>query len=180
MDNKKPTLSVFLDLSKAFDTIDHGILLCKLEYYGIRGLALDWFKSYLYNRKQYVSYNGVQSESLSINCGVPQGTVLGPLLFIIYTNDLPDCISQATTILFADDTTIYESASDLNYLYSSMNQNLIHLTDWFRGNKLSLNITKTNYMLFSNATKYLPEFQLYINDQLIEKTMCKKIGNSYR
>ena len=103
----EPTLSVFLDLSKAFDTIDHDILLYKVEFYGIRGLALDWFKSYLYNRKQYVSYNGVQSESLSIHCGVPQGSVLGPLLFIIYTNDLPDCISQATTILFADDTTNY-------------------------------------------------------------------------
>ena len=84
MDNKKPTLSELLNLLNAFDAIDHDILLYKLEFYGVRGLALDWFKTYLYNRKQYVSYNGVQSESLSINCGVPQGSVLVPLLFIIY------------------------------------------------------------------------------------------------
>jgi hypothetical protein len=174
MDKKKPTLSVFLDLSKAFDTINHDILLSKLEFYGIRGIALSWFKSYLSNRKQYVSYNGVQSKPLNMNCGVPQGSVLGPLLFIIYTNDLPDCINHATTILFADDTTIYESSADLNYLYSSMKNNLSRLTDWFRGNKLSLNVSKTNYMVFSNLTKNPSELHLQINDQLIEKAGCTK------
>ena len=102
-------MSVFLDLSKAFDTINHKLLLSKLEFYGIRGIALDWFKSYLANRKQYVIYNNKTSDNLDITCGVPQGSVLGPLLFIVYTNDLPDCIEGAETILFADDTTICQS-----------------------------------------------------------------------
>ena len=94
--------------------------------------------------------------------------------YYIYTNDLLDYIAQATTILFTDETTAYESASYLNYmyLYTCSSLNLIHLTDCFRGNQLSLNVTKTSYMLFSNATKYLPELQLHINDQLIVKTEC--------
>jgi len=121
----------------------------------------------LRERKQYVSYNGIQSETLNITCGVPQGSVLGPLLFIIYTNDLPDCINQATTILFADDTTIYTSSSDIQYMFNVMNENLECLTDWFRANKLSLNISKTNYMLFSNVNHNIQTQNLQISGQTI-------------
>ena len=146
LDEKESTLAVFLDLSKAFDTIDHNILLNKLEFYGIRGKALDWCKNYLTDRKQYVHYRNKNSSSERIECGVPQGSVLGPLLFIIYTNDLPDSLNGAKSILFADDTTIYISFNNISNLYRDMNIELDNITDWFRANKLSLNVTKTNYM----------------------------------
>ena len=106
LDSGHDNLSVFLDLSKAFDTINHQLLCRKLQHYGIRGVALEWFRSYLLERKQYVSYKGINSQSYSITCGVPQGSVLGPLLFIIYTNDLPGSLRCTTCILFADDTTL--------------------------------------------------------------------------
>ena len=112
LENKESTLAVFLDLSKAFDTINHAILLNKLEHYGIRGTPLAWFKSYLSDRTQYVHYRGVNSDDQFIECGVPQGSVLGPLLFIIYTNDLPGALVTSKSILFADDTTIYYSSKD--------------------------------------------------------------------
>ena len=124
LEQNKTTLSVFLDLSKAFDTIDHKILLEKLEYYGIRGTALKWFDSYLSNRKQYVRFNDTNSSIRTVTCGVPQGSVLGPLLFIIYTNDLSNCLKHAHAIVFADDTTIYESSYDQNELYNKLNYDL--------------------------------------------------------
>ena len=103
MDRKEHTLGVLLDLSNAFDTLDHNILLSKLEWYGVCGKTLDWFKSYLYDRKQYVQYNNFESSVHTMPCGVPEGSVLGPLLFIIYTHDLPNCMDKCKAILFADD-----------------------------------------------------------------------------
>ena len=156
-EKKEFTLAVFLDLSKAFDTIDHCILLKKLEYYGIRGIALEWFASYLSDRQQYVEYNGVASENMTITCGVPQGSVLGPLLFILYMNDIASAIQNSNGILFADDTTIHASGSDINQLYRLMNRDLSIISDWFKANKLSLNVSKTYYVLFKNRYLHVPQ-----------------------
>ena len=156
LDNKKHTIGVFLDLSKAFDTINHETLLHKLHHYGIRGLALEWFRSYLSGRKQYVHFNGMDSDTEDVTCGVPQGSVLGPLLFIIYTNDLPNALRDSGCILFADDTTLFQSLQDINMIINNLSQELEKLTDWFRANKLSLNINKTNYIIFTNTPNLLP------------------------
>ena len=110
LEKNMTTYAVFLDLSKAFDTIDHDILLHKLRFYGVRGVALEWFRNYLSGISQYVSYYDMNSASRDVTCGVPQGSVLGPLLFIIYTNDLPKSLSHSKSILFADDTTIYSTS----------------------------------------------------------------------
>ena len=152
--NDKPsrdvTLALFLDLSKAFDTINHTTLLAKLSHYGIRGTSNNWFRSYLTGRKQYTEVNNMQSRTMNINCGVPQGSVLGPLLFIIYTNDLPNSLNYTHAILFADDTTIYTKSDNIKTLYQNVNSDLNGLNEWFKANKLSLNVGKTHYMLLTN------------------------------
>ena len=141
----------FLDLTKAFDTVSHEILLKKLELYGISGPTLDWFKSYLSNKDQVCVVQGYTSEPRTINCGVPQGSILGPLLFL-YINDLPACLKYATARMFADDTTITNSHKSTARLHREVNHDLDNLQNWLLANHLSLNFLKTEYMYF--ATDY--------------------------
>ena len=128
-----------------------------MEHYGVRGIALNWFTSYLSHRKQYVSVNGHTSEYLNISCGVPQGSVLGPLLFLIYINDLPSVSKYLRFYLFADDTNIYFEAKDLKTLQKIMNRELRHVKKWLEANKLALNIEKTNFVVFHSPDKNLTE-----------------------
>ena len=178
IENKQNTLSVFLDLSKAFDTIYHNILLHKLELYGVRGLALNWFQSYLTYRKQYVLYNNVQSQTLDITCGVPQGSVLGPLLVLIYVNDIANCLTHSKLIYFANDTTVFLSSMCINDLYKNMNSDLDDLTNWFKANKLAVNVNKSNCMLFQpNGNHNTLGNTLNIGvDPIEHKLYCKFLG----
>ena len=147
LDNRKFGCGIFIDLQKAFDTVNHDILLMKLEHYGIRGAAQKWFKSYLSDRKQYVSINGSNSSYLNVTCGVPQGSVLGPHLFLIYINDLLPASSKLAFYLFADDTNIYYEAKSLTKLQIVVNKELKTVKMWLDVNKLSLNIDKTNFVI---------------------------------
>ena len=146
---------MFIDLSKAFDTINHSILLQKLRHYGIRGVTLDWFASYLSNRKQFVSINNENSDYNTINCGVPQGSILGPVLFLLYINDIVECSKLLYFLLFADDTNLFYSCDKLDKLITTVNRELMNLATWFRANKLSLNVDKTNFMIFGH--KKIPQ-----------------------
>ena len=141
-----------------FETVNHDILLQKLEHYGVRGNALTWFHSYLTGRAQYVTVNGHVSGSLPISCGVPQGSVFGPLLFLIYVNDLP-CVSKVIRFyLFADDTSIYYDSDDLINLQKVVNRELRKVRKWLDSNRLSLNISKTNYVIFHSPSRRIDKF----------------------
>ena len=153
IDNNEYTAGIFLDLSKAFDTINHQILLEKLNHYGIRGVAHSWISSYLSNRKQFVQYDSVCSAHSVISCGVPQGSILGPLLFLIYINDLCNVSKVLDFILFADDTNIFFSHRNEDYLQNTLNVELDNVTNWCQANRLSINIKKSKFMIFKPRQK---------------------------
>jgi hypothetical protein len=161
LDKKEFNIGIFIDLSKAFDTIDHDILLYKLERLGIRGIAKTWFQDYLANRKQSVRINKVNSNDffLSTPCnvthGVPQGSILGPILFIIYISDMTNSLKHGTAISFADDTTLLIRNKSFEDLYIHAYEDLHSLIDYLNANKLSINLSKTKYILFKpNIRKY--------------------------
>ena len=153
IDNNGFTVGIFLDLKKAFDAVDHTILLEKLKYFGIRGTAHTLMKSYLSNRKQFTVINTNYSETKPIECGVPQGSVLGPLLFLVFINDMEYCIPDNLPRLFADDTGLFVHGQNINRVLTSAQDVITKLEEWFKCNKLTLSISKCSYIIFKGVKK---------------------------
>ena len=146
-------MGCFLDLKKAFDTVNHRILISELRKYGIRGHILQWFEIYLKNRKQFVQIKNFKSQIKSPTCGVPQGSILGPLLFILHINDLANVSDVLFPILFADDTSVYIEADKESDLIKTLNEELAKLNIWLNANKLTINIAKSHYMVFHRGRR---------------------------
>ena len=178
IDKNNFACGIFIDLQKAFDTVDHDILLKKLEHYGIRGISNDWFRSYLKNRKQLVSISGVGSHLANMDFGVPQGSVLGPLLFLIYINDLHNAIKFCTTRHFADDTNLLIYNKSLKQLQKDLNYDLRLLCRWLKANKISLNCGKTELIIFRHPNKQVNyKLKIKINGtKLIPSHQVKYLG----
>ena len=155
-------VGVFLDFSKAFDTVNHDILLQKLYHYGIRGMALKWFQSYLSDRYQYVTYNGTESAKQNIKCGVPQGSILGPLLFLIYINDLANVCEYMMPLLFADDTNLFRGGKNIDDIHNEISHDLDSISEWLKSNKLSLNIKKKHISLYFQGMGPLSHMLTYV------------------
>ena len=177
LDEKNHVHSVFVDLRKAFDTVNHNILLVKLERYGVRGVGLEWCRDYLTNRKQYVSYAGAKSELRHMSIGVPQGSILGPLFFLIYINDLATTSDDLKYILFADDTTLILSDKNFSSLTQRTNSELERISQWAVMNRLTINTDKTESMIFSNRPYSLNENEVKLGPSNIHpKQTCKFLG----
>ena len=168
---------LFIDLKKAFDTIDHEILLSKLELYGFKGASLNLFRDYLSDRTQVTVVNNVKSETSRICCGVPQGSILGPLLFLLYINDLPNCNLLSDVRMYANDTNLTFASSDPEELFSSLTHNLSNLKQWLDSNRLSLNVLKTKCLFTGTRYKislHPSEPYICLDGHLIERV------NSYK
>ena len=168
MDKMNIPINIYIDLSKAFDTLNHGILLDKLQYYGICDKENNVFNNYLTGRYQYVEYNGAQSSTQLITTGVPQGSVLGPLLFLIYINDLPQVCNIFDMLMYADDTTLYCNINQ-NSSEDAINNELKNITEWLSSNKLSLNAKKTKFMIFHTIQRKVNYPSLQINGIELER-----------
>ena len=175
MDKNNIPLNVYLDLSKAFDTLDHAILLEKLSHYGIRGNPLKLISSYLENRQQFVEFRNTKSSILQISTGVPQGSILGPLLFLIYINDFPSASSYFNFIMYTDDITLYSNINSPNenniirLTETKINTELAKINEWLKINKLSLNLKKSKYMVFKKTSTTNINLTLKIDQVVIDR-----------
>ena len=178
LNSKKHHVSLMIDLKKAFDTVNHNILLKKLQLYGIRGIGLDWIRDYLTNRRSYVALGKDSSGTKVTNIGIPQGSVIGPILFIIYINDLPKTSDYLRATLFADDTTLSFSHADFNTIKTTLNTELSNVEKWTTANRLTINVNKTEMLLFSNLP-VPPDYNnqiAFTNEILTFKSSCKFLG----
>ena len=175
---KKSSFCIFLDFAKAFDTVNHKILVEKLAYNGVHGKTLSLFESYLSNRTQVVEVNGKISEKGLIKHGVPQGSILGPLLFLLYINDISKSSDVLKFFLFADDTTVYYSADPTDERTEEiLNTELEKVSCWLSANKLSLNVKKSNFLHFHYGNSPKKTLNIKINNTLVEeKDSTKYLG----
>ena len=180
IDNNKFVCGIFLDLTKAFDTVDHQILLNKLHHYGVRGQTNNLFKSYLSNRKQFVKIGNSESSHQPINCGVPQGSVLGPLLFLIYVNDIANYSPLGNIRLFADDTNVFVEHENLEQLYENAELILKYLYQWFKDNKLTVNTKKSSFTIFTTShirnNTIFPDSIIVNNERILISNSTKYLG----
>ena len=174
LNNKSIGIGVFIDYSKAFDTLNHTILMEKLVRYGIRGMPYDLIKTYLENRNQVVKVGSTLSSPLTTNIGVPQGTILGPILFLLYINDLPNLTKLCRFVIFADDTTLYFRNDDPISLQINCNQGLKLFFEWSLSNRLSINLSKTSCMLITNRIISEDNFNILCCNRALEFTRCTR------
>lgn len=178
LDSGSLFFSIFLDFRKAFDCVDHAVLLSKMNFYGIRGRALEWFESYLDGRTQYVSVDGADSNTCDVTHGVPQGSNLGPLLFLIFLNDFPNCSDFFQFTLFADDSTISHTfdRDRIADIHEDINSQLESVHNWLRVNKIHLNVGKTKHMMFSYRGDYQISPIIIGNSQVLPTSSIKFLG----
>ena len=175
IENEVITCSIFLDLAKAYDTIDHRILIAKLEKYGIRGVPLQLIESFLTNRQRYTTMKSTKSATNKVLCGIPQGSSQGPLLFTIYMNDLP-LASDFKVHLFANDTNLTLTHSQLEMLQQKVNENMQKIIKWKRINKLSINYSKSEFMIITKK-QFKHKFEVVIEDNKTnQKSFVKYLG----